>query len=107
MQDMPEGALTRYYRDVYTVSKQTIPFEEFVEQEGREHEAKRLKLNREHPVLLDKKIRLDEFRTIHFFLREGESLSCHFCDMAQNGGEGYITLKDALERIERRLEGKL
>lgn len=96
---LPEGALTRYYRDIYAISDQSIPFKEFViEAEARSNQECEER-NRLHPITFDKTIVVGPNQTVHLFKRQGEEWSYSFCDMNPNGGEGCISLEEALNYI--------
>jgi len=99
--------LDRYIRDFYILSKSSLPFEDYKKDFWERYEADRLQRDKDHPILLDKKIILDTYRHIHLFKREGEELSIHLVDMAPNGGCGDISLEEATKlypKIDREID---
>ena len=95
--DFPEGALTRYIRDIYGLSKSDISFDDFKKQWKIDYDNNCRERNKNHSVEFDKVIHLNSFESVHFFKRKGEEWICSQCNMAPNGGCGNILLEEALK----------
>ena len=96
IEEMPEGPLNRYIRDVYAFSDKSISFEDFKKEWEEEYDKSTKQRNIDHPVEVDVTIRINEYLTVHIFKRKGEDYKCHRCDMAPNGADIPITLEQAL-----------
>jgi hypothetical protein len=94
--ELPSGGMDRYYLDLWRVSGSKVPYEEFRLRCAKEH----VEYGCKEPVIFDKTAKVADGVTIHFFKRKGESMSCHLCDMNQNGGAGDISLQEALSLVK-------
>ena len=102
--------MTRYLRDVYAMSKASgygKSFKEFCVESLAEDKKRIAALNASNPVEYDRTFRLGcdhsmcgmpEY-VIHVFKRKGMDWSFHEMDPHPNGGEGYVSREDAIERI--------
>ena len=98
LDELPEGPMTRYVRDIYACSGSDLPFKEFQKQwEAKYEEDCRIR-NIEHPIVFQREIRLDRYRTVSIFRRYKEDWHCSECNMAPNGGCGDIPLAEALSQ---------
>jgi hypothetical protein len=102
LEELPQGPLTRYYRDLYTYSGSKQPFDEWQKEAEADYEEQCRIRNLDHPVIWDKEFVIDGGsgrRTVHLFLREGEDWICDECDMGPGGGSGSISLQKAIDLI--------
>jgi hypothetical protein len=97
-EDLPEGPLSRYIRDIHTISKSDMPFSDFKKQWEVDYNNECEKRDRDHPVELDKKVQLTDSHYVRFFKRKGEGWSCLDCDTTPYGAAGKISLEEALKK---------
>ena len=96
--DLPDGPLERYLRDIYAFSKKDISFSDFKKQWEIDYDNECIRKNKENPIEYNKTIYLSNKRSVFFFKRKGEEWYCSETDMAPNGGWGHISLAEALKK---------
>lgn len=101
--DLPEGAYTRYLKDIWGGKGD---FNEFLLKYEKEREEKAKIRNTEHPIEYNYKFQLTPYESVSIFKRKGEDWHCSECDMSPAGGCGDITLKEALDKISENLNSQ-
>jgi hypothetical protein len=101
IEDLPEGAYSRYMRDALDGS-----FNKFKEDFEKNRQEELAIRDKEHPIEYNYKFQLSTYESVWIFKRAGEEWTCSECDMSPAGGSGTISLKGALEKIQKCLEDK-
>lgn len=94
--ELPIGPLERYLRDIYIMSKSELTFDDFKIEWHAKNDQEVAYRNLHHPIVFDRTVKLDEYRSVRLFKRQGEEWMCSECDMAPNGGCGNISLSQAM-----------
>lgn len=100
VENLPEGSLDRYIRDVHAGSDTTKPFELFKKEWENRYAMECEIRDKSHPIEYNKTFQLSVGplykHTVTLFKRKGEDWICGECDLAPNGGGGTISLEHAL-----------
>ena len=104
--ELPEGALIRYQRDLYamekiTTGKNSNTFEEFKEKWVEDNDKYVSELNKNNPIIFNRKIYIDtnKRKIVTLFKRKGLDWHCYYNDTNPYGGGGNVSLEEALNLI--------
>ena len=108
LSELPEGAYTRYLKDIWYSSGESLHGESSFEEwrtayENRKAVADAIR-DKDHPIEHNHKFQLTPYVHVTIFKRKGEDWSCSICDMSPAGGCGNISLEEAMETIENHCE---
>jgi hypothetical protein len=98
-EELPKSPYSRYLKDQYSTWKYLykefdITYEDF-EKEFLQNLQKQI--NNEackHPVIYDKTVEINKFESLNIRKKEGKDIELYYCNLAQNGSSGYISVED-------------